>query len=564
MLISMEGANLKERVEHTANRFADLVSKNKLFAAFLILTILVSGSTVVLAPAQKSDPAMPVIAVPGKGSFSLASYPSLDRQVIGLVNLFRDYYTVTDLSNTSVNDLSSLPPFFTHYFLAFTTYGIAMIADSTPGFRTDYYKQIFHKLIAMMNSSTMERLEWTSHNFINESYAGVGNSFRGPTNIMWTGHYALMELFYESTFRDGFYGSEAAGYLDQWNASLTSPTVWNGSQSEGLGRWGVGLIPCEPYVVFVQCNSIPFYAMRLYDNLYGTTYQEASVAGIQWWQDNMVNSRGIPIDGYYVIEPMKRHRPETDINQTYPGPALTEGYLEPKVSAYGSAWATMFYNAMGMTELAGEMYKDWKSAFVHYSTDDTAYVAESYYYPSDFGINEYVANVFAYFCANEMGDSALKGKLENWFFGPFPANREDVLRQRLASLLEDGARLRVPLDEVDGHTGRLGSLASKQEHDGRTHEAIILAWGDSNRLSIANRFEESNKSAKLVRQNSSPCTAMIWEMTTSATSCIPRSSRRQRPRGARSPPAGACFESQLHAGQWPRKPTMCSRTARGS
>lgn len=422
MLISMEGANLKERVEHTANRFADLVSKNKLFAAFLILTILVSGSTVVLAPAQKSDPAMPVIAVPGKGSFSLASYPSLDRQVIGLVNLFRDYYTVTDLSNTSVNDLSSLPPFFTHYFLAFTTYGIAMIADSTPGFRTDYYKQIFHKLIAMMNSSTMERLEWTSHNFINESYAGVGNSFRGPTNIMWTGHYALMELFYESTFRDGFYGSEAAGYLDQWNASLTSPTVWNGSQSEGLGRWGVGLIPCEPYVVFVQCNSIPFYAMRLYDNLYGTTYQEASVAGIQWWQDNMVNSRGIPIDGYYVIEPMKRHRPETDINQTYPGPALTEGYLEPKVSAYGSAWATMFYNAMGMTELAGEMYKDWKSAFVHYSTDDTAYVAESYYYPSDFGINEYVANVFAYFCANEMGDSALKGKLENWFFGPFPGS----------------------------------------------------------------------------------------------------------------------------------------------
>ena len=109
MLISMEGANLKERVEHTANRFADLVSKNKLFAAFLILTILVSGSTVVLAPAQKSDPAMPVIAVPGKGSFSLASYPSLDRQVIGLVNLFRDYYTVTDLSNTSVNHLSSLP-----------------------------------------------------------------------------------------------------------------------------------------------------------------------------------------------------------------------------------------------------------------------------------------------------------------------------------------------------------------------------------------------------------------------------------------------------------------------
>jgi hypothetical protein len=440
----------KERVGHMSSRFVALVSKNKLFAVFLTLTIIVAGSTTVLAPAQKSDPALPVISVPGKGSFNLSTYPSLDRQVIGLVNLFRDYYRVSDLSKISVNDLSMLPPFFTHYFLAFTTYGVAMIADSTPSFRTDYYKQIFHKLIAMMNSSTMERLEWTSHNFINESYAGVGNSFRGPSNIMWTGHFALMELFYESTFRDGRYSSEIKGYLDQWNASLTSPTTWNGSQSDGLGRWGVGLIPCEPYIVFVQCNSIPFYAMRLYDNLHQTTYQEASLAGIQWWQDNMIDSRGIPIDGYYVTEPMERHKPKTGINQTYPGPALTEGYSTPKVSAYGSAWATMFYNAMGMTNLAETMYDDWKSAFVHYSTDNTAYVAESYYYPSDFGVNEYVANVFAYFCTDEMGDSALNQKLENWFFGPFEGRW-------------DG-------DKYEFDTSALGSLGSF------TYPVVNFAW----------------------------------------------------------------------------------------
>lgn len=418
-LIRRESTSPDTGVRRTGNRYSALVSKNKLFASFLVLSILLAGSTVALAPAQKSDPALPVISVPGKGSFDLASYPSLDRQVIGLVNLFRDYYRVDDLSTTGVNDLSMLPPFFTHYFLAFTTYGMALIADSTPGFRTDYYKEIFHKLIAMMNSSTMERLEWTSHNFINESYAAVGNGFRGPTNIMWTGHYALMELFYESAFREGLYSNEILGYLDQWNSSLTSPLVFNGSQSGGLGRWGVGLIPCEPYVVFVQCNSIPFYAMRLYDSLHQTNYREASLAGIQWWQDNMVNDRGIPIDGYFVTEPMARHRPKTDINQTYPGPALTEGHSEPKVSAYGTAWATMFYQAMGMTELAEGMYGSWKSAFVRYSTDDTAYVVESYYYPSDFGINEYVANVFAYFCTDEMGDAALNRKLENWFFGPF-------------------------------------------------------------------------------------------------------------------------------------------------
>jgi hypothetical protein len=438
-----------------ASRFVALISKNKLFSIFLILTILVASSASVLAPAQRSNPTLPTITVAGKGSFDLSAYPSLDKRVIGLVNLFRDYYKVTDLSNASVNDLSMLPPFYTHYFLPFTTYGMAMIADSTPNYRTDYYEEIFHKLIAMMNSSTMERLEWITPNFINESYSGLGNSFRGPTNIMWTGHYALMELFYYSLFRDDRYNGEIQGYMDQWNASLTSATTWDGNSSGGLGRWGVGLIPCEPYIVFVQCNSIPFYAMRLYDSLHQTTYQEASLPGIGWWQANMINSRGIPIDGYYVAEPISRHKPQAIANQeylppSYPGPALTRGTADPKVSAYGSAWAIMFYDAMGMTQLAETLYGNWKEAFVHYSTDDTAYVVESYYFPSEFGVTEYVANVFAYFCTNELGDAALNRKLENWFFGPFEG--------------------RWVGDEYEFDTSALGSLGSF------TYPVINFAW----------------------------------------------------------------------------------------
>jgi hypothetical protein len=90
-----------------AKKTITLVSKNKLLSLFFIMMILVGASTLLLAPAQYPNPQLGVISVPGKGSFDLNSYPTLDRRVIGLVNLFRDYYKVTDLSNASVNDLSS-------------------------------------------------------------------------------------------------------------------------------------------------------------------------------------------------------------------------------------------------------------------------------------------------------------------------------------------------------------------------------------------------------------------------------------------------------------------------
>jgi hypothetical protein len=159
--------------------------------------------------------------------------------------------------------------------------------------------------------------------------------------------------------------------------------------------------------------------MRLYDNLHGTDYQQASLPGIAWWQANMMDAKGVPVDGYYVAQPLDEHRGQGYLLQTYPGVALTKGLDSPKVSGYGLAWVIMFYNAMGMTTLASTLYSNWKEAFVHYGPDDTAYVVESYHFPSDFGVNDYVANVFAYYCSRDMGDSALNSKLEKWFYSPF-------------------------------------------------------------------------------------------------------------------------------------------------
>ncbi len=405
----------------------NFIFQSKIFVFLLIITMLLSGSVVILNPVEPSTPKLGKISIPDERTFDLSTYPYLDRQVLGIWNSLREFYSVEDLSNESINDISILPDILTHYFLAFTTYGLAQIVDSTPNYRTPYYTELFDKIIQMMNSSTIEYYEWTELGYTHEYYSAFGNGFRGPTNIMWTGHYALMELLYYNVFRGSKYNDEIKFYMDDWNTSLTSTLTWDNKtslddQDRPLGRWGVGLIPCEPYIVFVECNSIPFYAMRLYDALHDTNYQAATLPGIDWWQTHMTDEKGVQIDGYYVFEPLSGQQSSlAEKVGTVPGPSLTYGLENvPKVATYGSTWAIAFYKAFGETEIASTYYDAWKDLFVRYSPGDQAYAPDSYHFPSRFGIFDLIGTLFAYFCTHEMGDEDLFRKLENWFYGPFP------------------------------------------------------------------------------------------------------------------------------------------------
>jgi hypothetical protein len=407
-------------VKKINSKATDIILNSKLFVILLILSILLSGSTFLLAPNEYPTPNFGKITVPNKGTFDLNNYPHLDRKIIGIWNSQRELYSVDDLSNESVNNLNILPPIFKQYFLAFTIYSMAQVVDSTPSYRSSYHSDLFKKIILMMNSSAMEQWEWERYS--NESYSDLGNGFRGPTNIMWTGHYALMELLYYNMFRDSLYNDEINYYLDDWNNSLTTNETWDGRPSNGQGKWEVCLIPCEPYIVFVQCNSIPFYTQRLYDNLHDTDYQKASLAGIEWWQENMVNSDGVLIDGYFVAEPNPSGELTTgNTSQLYPGPAITREINRSKVSSYGSAWVSMFYQAFGESSIASRFYQTWKDYFVRYTTNDMAFSPDSYYKPDTFGIFDLLGSIFGYVSAREMQDWELFRKLENWFFSPFPS-----------------------------------------------------------------------------------------------------------------------------------------------
>nr|MDO8134071.1 hypothetical protein [Candidatus Njordarchaeum guaymaensis] len=175
--------------------------------------------------------------------------------------------------------------------------------------------------------------------------------------------------------------------------------------------------------------------------------QLATLPGIKWWytDGNMVNDRGIPIDGYYVAMPSPEHRSLHNLPPAIPGPSMTSDTPYPKVSAYGSAWITFFYNAMGYTTLADTIYGNWKSNFVHYSTDDTAYVANSYYFPDEFGTFDFVGDVYAYLCAHEMGDQALFTKLGNWFYSPFEGKWDGYKYEFDTSVLGDLSSFAYPV-----------------------------------------------------------------------------------------------------------------------
>jgi hypothetical protein len=408
-------------VKKVTSSIKDQVLKSKIFILLLVISVIVSGSTFLLSPASHPTPSFGQIAIPDGRLFDLNNYPYLERKVLGIWNTLREQYAANDHSPESVNEsFYEITPIMTNYVLAFTAYGASMVADSTPSYRSPYYTDFFKKMILLMNSSNMEEKEWNNSGYNDSYYEALGNGFRGPTNIMWTGHYALMELLYYNVFREPLYNEEIKWYMDDWNASLTADTTWDNQSSldiheRPLGKWGVGLIPCEPYIVFVQCNSIPFYAMRMYDQLHGTNYQNATLPGIDWWQENMIDSQGVQVDGYFIAQPKSRSEL---INIS--GPAISGS--DPGVSCYGSIWAIMFFKSMGMEELANELYDNWKKLFVHYTDDDMAYVVDDYHKPNSFEIFDMMGNAFAYVGVREMEDWELARKIENWFYGPYPGS----------------------------------------------------------------------------------------------------------------------------------------------
>jgi hypothetical protein len=404
-----------------------VVRENKYVTTLFIVTIIFFGLTLSNLPGQKPTASSQTIE---GTTFNYADYNSVDHEQLAIFNYLDRIVTEKPLDDWTDWHAEGFHGLL-HYVIAFMAYSVSRMFASTPGYRTDHYRDFAYKLIKKMNTTideygndSVEYIEWSNPDYgfmdyywpnatdTNGLYVG---GFRGPTNIMFTGHYALMEALYERNFNTGEMTDELSWFVEDWNNSLT--TDGYGNPKEG-GIWGVGLIPCEPYIVFVQCNSIPILTTELYDNMYGTWYMESGMweYGLNFINTVMQDEYDLFTDGYYVYEPIGYTYTGEGPPPEFPGHSIRFGY--PKVSSYCNGWALNFLDYTQENETIHD-YPIYLDLFGKEVSGDKMYMLDTYRKPSSFGTYDILGTLFTMALARQQDDFTTLERLNNFMFSIF-------------------------------------------------------------------------------------------------------------------------------------------------
>ncbi|MDF1537785.1 MAG: hypothetical protein P1Q69_02665 [Candidatus Thorarchaeota archaeon] len=412
---------------------SNALTKNKFFVVALMMLLVFGGLTFGNFPGQTAPSGIQTV----DGTvYNFGDYTSMDHEMLGIFNYLdtlvsSDYQGYGEWDGWYAENFHGLH----HYVLAFMAYTASFLFETTPGYRTDYYREFAYDLIKKMNTTqaewgenSIEFKEWShpDYNYVDYYYpndpedpnAVFTGGFRGPANIMWTGHYALMETLYERSFNTGEFVDEITWFVEDWENSLT--TDGNGNPQEG-GIWGTGLIPCEPYIVFVQCNSIPITCTELYDSLYGTSYIENGMwdYGLDFINNVMQDDYDLPMDGYYVDTPTGSHY-DPDRYQQVPGPAqsLYNPDASCKVSSYTNGWSLAFLEHI-QPEVSQAEYPVFKDLFMKDVDANMAYMIDTYNNPSGFGTMDILGTLFSMQLAKQMGDFSTRDRLVNFMYNNY-------------------------------------------------------------------------------------------------------------------------------------------------
>jgi hypothetical protein len=422
-------------------KLSKTLKSNKFFVTSLVITIVLTGLTFGNMP----NPAITKGSQTINGTtFAFADYGSVDHEMLAAFNYldtlvndkYQGYAEWDGFGLTRADDYSGLE-WALPYVLAFGAYATQMLFQTTSGYRTEYYRDFSNDLIMKMNTSeaeygedSIEYMMW-KHEYLNfdeyywpnatdDSGLYVGD-FRGPANIMWTAHYALMGLLHERNFNTGTMTDEAQWFVEDWNNSLTTDGF--GNPQEG-GIWENGLIPCEPYVTYIQCNTPPLVATALYDNLYGTGYLPIWDFGLNFMNTVMQDQYDLMSDGWYVYQPAGPDLSGPGWYWIAPDefPGLATSVFgppgEPAPSAYNIAWSIAFLEYVQESETAKD-YPEFLKRYMKDISNDMAYIVEDYWNPEGFGIEEILATMFTLHLANQQGDYNTRDRLANLFFGMY-------------------------------------------------------------------------------------------------------------------------------------------------
>jgi hypothetical protein len=409
---------------------------SRFLVVVFVIAIVFAGATFGNLPGPGTSTSVQVV---NGVTFNLADYPSLTQDQIASFNYVRGLVNQPYGSWEGWN-VNSGVYYLVHYQLAFMSYAIERMFEVTSGYRTSYYSDVAYNLIRKMNTTqaeyndtSIESMEWIRpvigysnwtkyyypdpiHPDGNDVFTG---GFRGPANIMWTAHYALMELLYARNFNSSEFYNEYTWYMKDWNNSLTTDGLGHPRAS---GIWECGLIPCQPYAIWVQCNTIPLFFTELYDNMHGTSWMGSGMwdYGLDFMEANMTDDYGLYTDEYFVQEPMGYHQQGGGPVQQFPGkmldPFIRDG--RPIVEGYGVAWSLLFIE---YTE-PNEVTHDYPVFLDHYSKEisaDQMCIIDTYNNPSKFDTFDMLANLYTVALAQQRGDLITRNRIANFLWSPY-------------------------------------------------------------------------------------------------------------------------------------------------
>ncbi|NVM52274.1 MAG: hypothetical protein HWN66_01135 [Candidatus Helarchaeota archaeon] len=402
--------------------------KNKYFLVCCILVACLVFLSVYEPRSKIPTPEYPTITTTG-GTYDLKEYPYISNEIIGTYNYFRDILFsqgVDSFENIEIY-ISGIPIAFgpgsdsgLRYVLAFLAYGMSEMIATTPGYRDpDYYQKTSDwvlqkmespKVMGYWNVSGQMAYEGKSYYQYTIDHYGVplGDYYGlNYTNIMYRGHWALMQAMYQYLFNDLKYNSTLTQQCDMLFDEMTN--------TSHLTHTTPG-VTCEPVQLFTQCNSIQSLAFKIYDNCLNTSptnYYSAADRFLEWQLDNMTNSDGLFVNGINVTKFL----------------AGNPNHVHDYDSGYTNAWTIAFINAYNQSA-AQKLYPKYKSVYVKNNTypgiiGDFEFVLEDAYAdPFSFDIMEFawsiVANGFGMLCAKEMGDIESLNKIMKWIEMIFP------------------------------------------------------------------------------------------------------------------------------------------------
>ncbi|MFX0138414.1 MAG: hypothetical protein ACFFDN_32530 [Candidatus Hodarchaeota archaeon] len=408
---------------------ARILKNNKYIIIVLIVTVVFTGLTFRNLPGPITSRTIQTI---NGITYDFSNYPYLNHEQIGLYNYMRNIIMnepINSFENWNAEGFEGM----LHYMLAFTDYVISSVFETTPGYRTGYYNDTAYRLIEKMNTTiaeygteSIEYLEWGRTNYpdyywpnaTDPSDLYVGD-FRGPANIMWTGHFALIETLYKRSFNSNEFYDEITWFIQDWNNTLT--TDGYGNYTDG-GIWGTGLINCEPYICFAQCNSIAIYCTELYDNLYGTQYMGMWDYGLNFINTVMHNEYDLFIDGYYVQEPIGNiSGMGSGVPSTIPGPAVHRLFDDGRAaeSSYSNAW-TLTFLEYTQPEKSIKDYPLFLKKYKKEINGEQMFMLGSFNDPNSFGSpNDMLGTFFSTILAKQRGDFSTVQRILNFLTSPY-------------------------------------------------------------------------------------------------------------------------------------------------